>query len=172
MPHATTHETPGELFLKRKLRTRFDLIKPDVTNCKSVCAEQAKQKSNHDRHSHGREYFVGQNVQAHNFREGPRWFPGVIVERLGPLTYLVQMDTGVFWRRHVDHLRTAYDKSPDTSKTIPSTSLSSELSNASDFIPIVDSDQSSIAEQRTEQPVTNRRYPKRLNRRPPARYCS
>ena len=66
-PHATTHETPGELFLKRKLRTRFDLIKPDVT--KSVCTEQAKQKSNHDRHSHGHEYFVGQNVQAHNFRE-------------------------------------------------------------------------------------------------------
>ena len=94
-PHATTHETPRELFVKRTLRTKFDLIKPDVT--KSVCAEQAKQKSNHDRHSQDREYFVSQNVQAHNFREGPRWAPGVIVENLGPLNYLVQMDTGVFW---------------------------------------------------------------------------
>ena len=78
----------------------------------------------------------------------------------------------VFWRRLVDHLRTANDKSPDTNKTIPSTSLSSELSNPSDFIPNVDSDQSSVAEQRTEQPVTDRRYPKRLNHRPLARYCS
>ena len=91
-PHATTHETPGELFLKRKLRTRFYLIKPDVT--KSVCAQQAKQKSNHDRHSQGREYFVGQNVQAHNFREGPCWVPGVIVERLGSLTYFSSNEHG------------------------------------------------------------------------------
>ena len=153
------------------LKVFLYILKPDVTS-QSVLLEQTKQKSNHDRHSQSCEYFVGQNLQAHKFCEGPRWAPGVIVERLGPLTYLVQMDTGVFWRRHVDHLRTAHDKSPDTSKTIPSTSLSSELSNASDFIPIVDSDQSSIAEQRTEQPVTDRRYPKRLNRRSPASNCS
>ena len=36
-----------------------------------VLLEQAKQKSNHDRHSQGREYFVGQNLLAHNFCEGP-----------------------------------------------------------------------------------------------------
>ena len=96
----------------------------------------------------------------------------MIVERLGTLTYLVQMDTGVFWQCHVDHLRTAHDRSPDTNKTIPSTSLSSELSTPFDFIPIVDLNQSSIAEQRTKQPVTDRRYPKRLNRRPPASNCS
>ena len=82
------------------------------------------------------------------------------------------MNTGVFWRRHVDHLRTAHDRSTDMNKTIPSTSLSSELSNPFDFISIVDSDQSSVTEQRTEQPITDRRYPKRLNCRPPARYCS
>ena len=48
----------------------MDLIKPDVT--KAVCAEQAKQKSQYNNHSKSREYFVGQNVQAHNFRTGPR----------------------------------------------------------------------------------------------------
>ena len=105
--HTTTHEAPSELFLKRKLRTRMDLIKPDMN--KSVCAEQAKQKSHHDSHSKSHEYFVGQNVQAHNFRPGPRWAAGVIVERLGPLSYLVQIDSGVIWRRHVDHLRLAPD---------------------------------------------------------------
>ena len=71
----------------------MDLIKPDVN--KSVCAEQAKQKSHHDSHSKNHEYFVGQNVQAHNFHTGPCWAAGVIVERLGPLTYLVQVDSGV-----------------------------------------------------------------------------
>ena len=56
-PHTTTHETLSELFLKRKLRTRMDLIKPDVN--KAVCAEQAKQKSHYDSHSKSCEYFVG-----------------------------------------------------------------------------------------------------------------
>ena len=28
-PHATTGTSPGELFLQRKLRTKFDLLKPD-----------------------------------------------------------------------------------------------------------------------------------------------
>ena len=70
----------------------------------------------------------------------------MIVEILRPLTYLVQVDTGVFWRLYVNHLRPAHDRSPDTNKTIPSTFLSSELSNPSDFIPVVDSGQSSVAE--------------------------
>ena len=81
-PHSTTNEMPSELFLKRKLRTRLDLLKPDVN--KSVSVGQAKQKNNHDRKCRSREYFVGQNVQAHNFWAGPRWVTGVIVERLGP----------------------------------------------------------------------------------------
>ena len=33
----------------------------------------------------------------------------MIVERLDPLTYVVQVDSGVFWHRHVDHLRVAPD---------------------------------------------------------------
>ena len=45
-PHSTTHETPSELFLRRKSMTRFDLLKPDVSN--SVSVAQAKQKNNHD----------------------------------------------------------------------------------------------------------------------------
>ena len=141
---------------------------------KSVCAEQAKQKNNHDHHCQSREYFVGQNVQAHNFREGPRWVAGVIVERLGPLTYLVQVNTGVFWRRHVDHLRTAHDRPPDQDKTVPpNSSLSPDFpTTPSDFIPIVNSEQPQVVEQRSQQSVTERRYPRRLNRRPPDRYRS
>ena len=84
----------------------------------------------------------------------------MIVERLGLLAYLVQMDTGLFWQHHVDYLGTTHDRSLDTSKPIPSTALSSEFLAHSDFIPVVNSDQSSIAEQRTQQPVTDRCYAK------------
>ena len=71
--------------------------------------QQAKQKACHDGNSPFREFFLGQNVMSRNLRNGPDWVPGVIVERLGPLTYLVQVSSGAFWKRHVDQLRTSVD---------------------------------------------------------------
>ena len=64
----------------------------------------------------------------------------MIVERLSPLTYLVQVDSGVFWRRHIDHLRSAHDKlvKPSTTVTM-NTSLSPDVPSPSqsDFVLIV-----------------------------------
>ena len=34
-----------------------------------------------------------------------RWLFGVISERNGPKSYVVQLDDGRVWKRHVDHLR-------------------------------------------------------------------
>lgn len=167
--HSTTHETPSDLFLKRKLRTRLDLLRPDVNN--TVHNEQAKQKKNHDRHCQGRQYFIGQNVSARNFRAGPPWSAGVVVERLGPLTYLVQVTSGVFWRRHVDHLRPIDDaaKVPDQGQ---STSSMSDLPVQSDFIPVPGTENTETLPVCEQAPtsIPERRYPRRLNRRPPSRY--
>ena len=63
---------------------------------------QGMQKANHDKKTKETQYLIGQNVMAKNFRNGPRWLPGVIVEQLGTLTFLVQLDNGMFWKRHVD----------------------------------------------------------------------
>ena len=41
---------------------------------------------------------------AKNLRPGAAWVPGLVVERVGPLTYLVQVDDGGLWKRHIDHL--------------------------------------------------------------------
>ena len=38
-----------------------------------------------------------------NFGTKPKWLPGVLQTRLGPVSFTVN-DGGV-WRRHVDHLR-------------------------------------------------------------------
>ena len=36
---------------------------------------------------------------------GRPWVPGIVEEVQGPLTYLVHLDTGQIWKRHIDHVR-------------------------------------------------------------------
>ena len=50
-----------------------------------------------------------------NHREGPKWVRGSIVEKLGPLSYRVQVGEQL-WRRHGDQLLRA-DVSPKASNT-------------------------------------------------------
>ena len=40
-----------------------------------------------------------------NMHPGPDWVPAVVIERLGPLTYLVETTDHLLWKRHIDLLR-------------------------------------------------------------------
>ena len=64
-PHATTGVPPSSLFLQRSLRTRLDLLKPQVAA--RVRSKQADQKAYHDVHSHARQFFVGWLVMVETF---------------------------------------------------------------------------------------------------------
>ena len=102
-PHTTTGVSPSSLFLHRRIRTRLDLLHPNIES--QVLAKQAQQKSQHDRRAQHREFFVGQTVMARNLRPGPDRVPTVVVERLGSLTYLVETSNKLLWKRHIDLLR-------------------------------------------------------------------
>ena len=52
---------------------------------------------------------IGQRVMAHNLRPGPKWIPGTIVGRNGPLSYVVQVEGGQVWKRHIEQLREVGD---------------------------------------------------------------
>ena len=99
--HPTTGETPSKLFLGREMRTRFDLLRSDPQT--RVCQKQASQKQQHNAHARSRTLSVGTTVMAKDFRD-QSWKTGVVMEHRAPLTYLVQMDSGQLWRRHIDHL--------------------------------------------------------------------
>ena len=79
------------------------MIFPDKKS--QVLTKQAEQKEHHDRRSQERDFFVGESVMAKNLRPGPDWVPAVVVERLGPLTYLVETTDRLLWKRHIDLLR-------------------------------------------------------------------
>lgn len=102
-PHATTNVSPGELFLLRKLRTRFDLLKPDIQSV--VNGKQSDQKKYHDQHSKLRQFSSGQSVMIKDFRFKNKWIPGVVVTSSGPVSYNVELEYGKVIKRHVDHLR-------------------------------------------------------------------
>ena len=123
-PHATTNQTPSSLFLGRELRTRLDLLKPSIE--RQVVEKQATQKEKHDQHAKEREFHVGQRVMVRNLRPGPAWVPGIIVKRLGPVSFLVEVN-GLIWKRHIDHLRIHID-SPEPVGTSQNTPAEMDLS--------------------------------------------
>ena len=174
-PHASTNATPSELFLKRSLRTRLELLHPNVESV--VCLSQAKQKAQHDSHVKEREFTIGQSVLAKNFHSGTKWLPGTITEILGPVTYLVRMKNNLTWKRHVDQLRSRSSLSDesslegsdsDTAVTYPASSIEQSDSNSLDEV-------APITENRNTDNVPGNMLPSfschpcRENRRPPDR---
>ena len=119
-PHTTTNMEPCTLFLRRHVRTRLDLIKPDL-----AAAKQAAQKKAHDGGRKGRELVVGESVIARNYSDGEKWLSGTIAEKLGPLSYSVKMDNGLLWRRHIDQLlEVSKPCGAQTEPRVPTTSKS------------------------------------------------
>ena len=102
-PQATTRQSPCALFLGRQVRTRLDLLRPELAS--QVEGRQAVQKEQHDHHAHARSIEAGQPVMVKNMRPGDLWIPGVVMRLLGPLTYLVDVGEGRAWKRHIDHLK-------------------------------------------------------------------
>ena len=88
----------------RATRTRFDLLKPDVS-------EKVKQKQADVQTKRGgklREFEKGDSVQCRDYRpRHDKWLSGTITSRTGPVSYTVEMINGQTWRRHVDQIRKA-----------------------------------------------------------------
>ncbi|XP_065213282.1 uncharacterized protein K02A2.6-like [Planococcus citri] len=98
--HSSTGKTPAELFLKRKLRTTFDTLKPQNKENENAL----KQKIRHDENKKELVFDVGDEVFTKKSNE-KTWTKGKIVEKKGPLSYTVSSDDNRTTRVHSDHLR-------------------------------------------------------------------
>ena len=117
-PQTTTGLSPAELLMKRKLKTRLDLLHPDLQG--KVQKKQMKMKENHDVQAKSHSFQVGQPVFAKNFSAGSKWIPAIISETTGPVSYKVTLQDGQLVRRHVDQVRIRYaDPSPDVTTNLP-----------------------------------------------------
>jgi len=88
-PQSTTGVSPAELMFGRKLRTRLDLIRPEMGN--RVRQQQAKQKQNHDIHSKQQDFQEGMSVYVFNNLGTPKWLPGIIQKKTGPVSFVVEL---------------------------------------------------------------------------------
>ena len=105
-PQATTGVSPSVLMFGRNIRTQLDLLRPEVGV--RVSERQEQQQQRHNQHCQHRELSLEQLVWVRNWRAGARWLKAKVQKQLGPLTYLVQLENGECWRRHIDHLRVRY----------------------------------------------------------------
>lgn len=100
--HATTNQTPAMLFMGRSLRSRLDLIQPNIKQ--TVQDRQIKQGQRNPARA-TRSFMVDETVLVRSYRGDCKWVVAVVKEKAGPLMYKVELPGGTVWQRHVDQLR-------------------------------------------------------------------
>ena len=114
-PQSTTGRSPAELMFGRKLRTRLDLLRPDLSS--RVRQQQTIQKQNHDTHAKQRDINTGMEVYVFNNQGTPKWLPGTIEKISGPVSVVVKLSDGRTLRKHIDDLRPRTSQVCDDSDT-------------------------------------------------------
>ena len=67
-----------------------------------------------------------------NLRPGPDWIPGVIVEVLGPVTYLIETEEGLRWKRHTDQLKSWITPAPEMRPVLEPRTVENPVSEPSE----------------------------------------
>ena len=115
-PQGTTGVSPSELLNGRKLRSRLDLVIPDLRQ--GVESKQGNQKQHYDRRTKSRVFEVGSRVFALNHGQGDKWIQGTVTESTPPM-YVVQWNDGRVKRCHANQLRPSIDQEMETGNDTP-----------------------------------------------------
>ncbi|KRZ10689.1 Uncharacterized protein T11_7653 [Trichinella zimbabwensis] len=101
-PHPSTKLTPSEMFLKRRIRTVFDLMFPrGIENLE----EQKRKMENTSGNRADRQFKIGETVMVRDYtRDRKLWREGVIVGQRGQVTWFVQVGR-MTWKRHTNQMR-------------------------------------------------------------------
>lgn len=142
-PHTFTGRTPAELFLRRKLRTRLSLLRPDTRNEMVVRREKMKTLAD-KRRGRPRVFAVGDSVLVRSVRgDVVKWWLGRVTRVKSPSTYLVCVGNKVRFV-HADHLRPSCVESTNHPDNHPEC----ELPHAPDVVP------AALTTERLAEPAT------------------
>lgn len=112
-PHSVTGESPSQLMMGRALRSRLDVMKPQFMS-KQIRVPTSLEI---------REFKASDLVWVRCYMGASKWKQGVILSRIGPLCYFVEVE-GRKWKRHIDQLKSRNSDSvtENTSRSIASDS--------------------------------------------------
>ena len=105
-PQTTTGQSPTELLLGRRIKSRLDLLLPNVKT--KVAQSLQRQKQNHDKLTKDRAFDVNDKFFVNNPQGTPTWLEGIVTEITGPLSYKIKLSNGSIIRRHIYHIRIRY----------------------------------------------------------------
>ena len=117
-PQTTTGQSPSELLLGRRIKSRLDLLQPSVRT--KVFKSLQQQKLNHDKSTKARTFKVDDPVFVKTHQGTPVWIEGIVTEITGPLSYKIKLNDGSVIRRHVDHIRIRHSQGQPDCSTEPS----------------------------------------------------
>ena len=131
-PHSTTHASPASLLFRNSPTTRLSLLKPNF-------ASQHRARRDQEECISKKNFLVSESVSVLNTRNGtgPKWIPGVIMQHLGPASYIVQCGEQ---SKHVhsDHLRARpsnVDPTQQPRTTQPSSTVQHQQTPAVEHVP-------------------------------------
>ena len=101
-PQSTTKTCPSELFFGRHLRSRMDLLKPNLQ--KIVQDKQYSQMKYREPKSKFRNFEISDTVKVRDYRGHSKWKTGVVIDKTGPTSFLIEVEPGCIWRRHLDQI--------------------------------------------------------------------
>lgn len=93
MIHPATGLSPSMMVYGRQIRSRIDLMIPSGNS--NVCEALGR----------FRELELGTRVSAREYVHDNKWEFGIVQKRLGKLHYLILLDDGRVWKRHINQLR-------------------------------------------------------------------
>lgn len=106
--HPATGLSPAMSMFGRQIRSKLDLLKfvPE------------KPQVQHDFNKKFRSFKVGDRVSVREYiKVNRKWEFGSITKKLGKYHYLVKLDDGRIWKRHIDQMRTIGDNIKNSGKT-------------------------------------------------------
>ncbi|XP_046686820.1 uncharacterized protein LOC124372462 [Homalodisca vitripennis] len=129
--HATTNETPAKLMFNRQLRTRLDLLRPNLSM--TVSKRQDKQKE-YFSGTKIRLFYPGQNVIVRDYRTRDKWVSATVIKQISNVIYEVELTSGIVFRRHIDQIVAVQGEPADVNKQVESADA---FDDSSSFPPVM-----------------------------------
>lgn len=107
-PHATTGESPAMKMFNRQIRSRLDVMMPKEKN----------EENTPNGEINVRQLKINDRVTVRDYLSGEKYQFGSVIEVLGKLHYMIKLDDGRVWKRHINQIHRIGSEIPIPEKDI------------------------------------------------------